>query len=101
LLPFVILPLFHTWGVEDGKIFEISSLHVFSNYANPVIFLFLAGFLIAGAMQKWGVDKRIALFILTHLSKSASGILLALIISTCLVAIILNYNFFPLNLKKI
>ncbi|MFZ8803427.1 MAG: SLC13 family permease, partial [Candidatus Calescibacterium sp.] len=86
LLPCVILPLFHTWGVEDGKIFEISSHHVFSNYAHPVIFLFLAGFLIAGAMQKWGVDKRIALFILTHLSKSASGILLALIISTAIIS---------------
>jgi sodium-dependent dicarboxylate transporter 2/3/5 len=54
LLPCVILPLFHTWEVEDGKIFEISSHHVFSNYATTVIFLFIAGFLIAGAMQKWG-----------------------------------------------
>jgi di/tricarboxylate transporter len=30
------------------------SMKVVFAYANPVIFFFIAGFLIAGAMQKWG-----------------------------------------------
>jgi sodium-dependent dicarboxylate transporter 2/3/5 len=33
-------------------------------YANPVIFLFMGGFIIALAMQRWRLHERIALFIL-------------------------------------
>jgi sodium-dependent dicarboxylate transporter 2/3/5 len=34
-------------------------------YANPIIYLFLGGFLIALAMQRWDLHKRIALALLT------------------------------------
>jgi solute carrier family 13 (sodium-dependent dicarboxylate transporter), member 2/3/5 len=33
-------------------------------YANPVIFLFMGGFMIAQAMQKWNLHKRIALMVI-------------------------------------
>ncbi|MCX7761322.1 MAG: DASS family sodium-coupled anion symporter [Candidatus Kryptonium sp.] len=88
LLPGIILPIFQTYGVQDGKLIELNGKNVFLNYANPVIFLFLAGFLIAGALQKWGIDRRIALWILTrgNIAKSPNKILFGLILASALVS---------------
>jgi len=66
LLPGIVLPLFHVIGFANGKPFLFDSKAVFSNYSNPVIFLFLGGFLLAAAMRKTGLDKRFVLFILTR-----------------------------------
>ncbi len=54
LLPLVLFPL-----LGAGTIRETAA-----PYANPLIFLFLGGFLIATAMQRWGLHKRIALRII-------------------------------------
>ncbi|MCD6597571.1 MAG: SLC13/DASS family transporter [Bacteroidales bacterium] len=54
LLPVALFPLF---GIMDGKL--VSSL-----YFNQVIFLFLGGFMVALAMEKWNLHKRIAMFAL-------------------------------------
>ena len=35
-------------------------------YANKTIYLFFGGFLIATAIQKWDLHKRIALFVLEY-----------------------------------
>ncbi|MCS6816613.1 MAG: DASS family sodium-coupled anion symporter [Blastocatellia bacterium] len=80
LLPGIILPLFQVIGVQDGRPVELNGRAVLAHYANPVIFLFLSGFLIAGAMQKWGLDRRIALWILTrgNIAASPGKILLSL-----------------------
>ena len=50
-LPILLFPLL---GILDGK--EISNA-----YINYVIFLFIGGFLMALAMEKWDLHKRIAL----------------------------------------
>jgi len=54
LIPVALFPLF---GIMNGK--AVSSL-----YFNHVIFLFLGGFLVAIAMEKWNLHRRIALFTL-------------------------------------
>ncbi len=51
LLP---LALFPTLGIATMDV-------VASPYANPLIFLFLGGFLIALAIERWGLHRRIAL----------------------------------------
>ncbi|MEZ4751323.1 MAG: DASS family sodium-coupled anion symporter [Bdellovibrionota bacterium] len=55
------------FGICDAK-------EAFAPFANPVIFLFLGGFLIARAMQAHGLDRRLALFVLTRKVGSGSPI---------------------------
>lgn len=55
LLPILALPLL---GVMPIKA-------VSANYANPLIFLFMGGFIIALALERWDLHRRIALRVLT------------------------------------
>ena len=66
LLPAVLFPLLHITGVHDGRAVEFSLRTVLANYAHPVIYLFFGGFLLAGAMQKWSLDRRLTLWLLTR-----------------------------------
>jgi len=54
LLPLVTFPLLGIAGIQDTA----------SPYANKVIYLFLGGFIVAYAMQRWNLHRRIALNIL-------------------------------------
>lgn len=72
LLPVVLFPLL---GIMNGKA-------VSATYFNHVIFLFLGGFLIALAMQKWNLHKRIALRILMFTGAGAGRILLGFMLAT-------------------
>lgn len=54
LLPVLVLPATGTVPIPE----------VTSPYANPLIFLFLGGFMVAAAMQRWQLHRRIALTIL-------------------------------------
>jgi solute carrier family 13 (sodium-dependent dicarboxylate transporter), member 2/3/5 len=72
LLPVALFPLF---GIMDGQ-------SVSSTYFNHVIFLFLGGFLVALAMQKWNLHRRIALVILLITGSGPGNILLGFMIAT-------------------
>ncbi len=84
LVPVAILPLLHIEGVIRGGAVELTLRTVARNYANPVIFLFLGGFLIAGAMRKWGLDRRLTLWLLSrgNLAYDARKILFAMMAVT-------------------
>jgi sodium-dependent dicarboxylate transporter 2/3/5 len=56
LLPAVLLPLLGILPLQEAL----------SQYANRLVFLFLGGFVIARAMMKWGIDRRLAMLILTR-----------------------------------
>jgi len=72
LVPLVLLPLLGLGGIDE----------VSKAYANPVIFLFLGGFLIALAIEKWDLHKRIALLIVRRTGTSGDRIILGFIIAT-------------------
>ena len=56
LLPIVVFPLLGIATIQDTV----------PPYANKVIFLFLGGFIVAYAMQRWDLHRRIALNVLQH-----------------------------------
>lgn len=55
-------------------------------YANKFVFLFLGGFLLALAMEKWDVHKQIARAIISTVGSSKKRILLGFILSTGLLS---------------
>ncbi len=72
LLPVALFPLL---GIMDGK-------DVSATYFNHVIFLFIGGFIIALAMQRWDLHRRIALKILLMTGVSPGRILLGFMVAT-------------------
>lgn len=54
LVPIVLIPAFGIGSIGEAT----------SPYANPVIFLFLGGFMLGMSMQRWNLHKRIALWVL-------------------------------------
>ncbi|MEO8231319.1 MAG: SLC13 family permease [Ignavibacteriota bacterium] len=71
LVPLVFFPFF---GVLSGS--EISG-----SYINSVIFLFIGGFMLAIAMENWGLHKRIALKIISIFGGTANSILYGFMLS--------------------
>jgi sodium-dependent dicarboxylate transporter 2/3/5 len=72
LFPLILFPLF---GVQ-------SSDKVAKAYADPVIYLFLGGFMLAIAIEKWKLHLRIALKILIFFKGSLALTLLGFMVST-------------------
>ena len=68
LLPIILFPSF---GILDTK-------SATSNYANPIVYLFLGGFMIAAATEKIGLHKLIAKSFLSRFPKTPQGAIAAL-----------------------
>lgn len=71
-LPFILLP---ATGIVDIKI-------VAAQYMDPILFLFIGGFMIAFSIEKWGLHHRLALRILSSTGKSSSSILFGIMLTT-------------------
>ncbi|MGB0429648.1 MAG: SLC13 family permease [Bacteroidia bacterium] len=80
LLPIAIFPLV---GVMDVK--EVTPL-----YASHIIFLFIAGFLLAFAMEKWQLHKRIAYKIISIIGFEPKRILLGFILASFILSMWIN-----------
>ncbi len=72
LLPIVIFPV--TGGLDMGA--------TTSAYGSDTIFLFMGGFIIALAMEKWDLHKRIALNIISAIGTNMDRIILGFMIAT-------------------
>ncbi len=77
LLPLVVLPLA---GVADIR-------QAAAPYANPLIFLFLGGFILALAMQRWHLHKRIALTIIGWVGSHPRAIVLGFMIAAAFLSL--------------
>jgi sodium-dependent dicarboxylate transporter 2/3/5 len=75
-VPVFILPVL---GIADCK-------SVAQQYSDSIIFLFIGGFMIAFAIEKWHFHKRIALKILSIVGKDPGTILLGVMLSTYLIS---------------
>ncbi|MGO1974623.1 MAG: SLC13 family permease [Propionibacteriaceae bacterium] len=73
LIPLVAFPVFNSEvGVDD----------VGASYGNNVIFLFMGGFLLALAMQRWNLHRRIALLTVRAMGTNPSMVIAGFMIST-------------------
>ncbi|MCH8033962.1 MAG: SLC13/DASS family transporter [Bacteroidetes bacterium] len=71
LIPLILFPVF---GI-------LKSDEIASSYINSIIFLFLGGFMIALAMERWGLHKRIALKVITLFGGSPHSIVFGFMVS--------------------
>ncbi|MCB0696348.1 MAG: DASS family sodium-coupled anion symporter [Chitinophagaceae bacterium] len=80
LLPLLLFPLLGIAGIDE----------VATSYANPIIFLFMGGFMIALAIEKWGLHKRGALSIIRVTGTSGNRIILGFILASGLMSMWLS-----------
>ncbi|MDW8136924.1 MAG: DASS family sodium-coupled anion symporter [Bacteroidota bacterium] len=71
LLPLVLFPLL---SIPPG-------LQTAEAYANSTVFLFLGGFLLGAAMQRWGLHERLALGLLGRFARRPRHVVLGLLLS--------------------
>ena len=72
LVPLVLFPVL---GIVPGKVIATS-------YMNQIIFVYLGGFMVALAMEKWNLHRRIALKIMTWVGLGPGRILLGFMLAT-------------------
>lgn len=72
MLPIVFFPLLGLQSIQATT----------SSYANPTIYLFLGGFLMALAIEKTLLHERIAFYLLTLFGKTPNGMALGFMVST-------------------
>ncbi len=73
LIPIVLFPVMGI--MSDGS-------SVANVYFNNIIFLFIGGFIIALAMERWNLHKRIALYIIKKVGTSPSRIIMGFMLGT-------------------
>lgn len=76
LLPVVLFPMFDVSSIQDTT----------APYANKVIFLFLGGFIVAFAMQRWDLHRRIALTVLQHTGGSGRSLVGGFMLASALIS---------------
>lgn len=72
LLPLVLLPLLGALSITDTA----------KSYSHPMVLLYMGGFMIAMAIEKWNLHKRIALHIIKLIGENIRLIILGFMIAT-------------------
>lgn len=72
LIPLVAFPLAGISSAEKAA----------APYANPAVFLFMGGFLVAATFERWGLHRRLAFFALSRVGTEPRRIVFAVILVT-------------------
>jgi solute carrier family 13 (sodium-dependent dicarboxylate transporter), member 2/3/5 len=72
LIPLVAFPLAGVSSAEKTA----------APYANPAVFLFMGGFLVAATFERWGLHRRLAFFALSRVGTAPRRIVFAVILVT-------------------
>ncbi len=80
LVPIVVFPMLGIASVKE----------VTKSYSDSTIFLFMGGFFIALAIEKWNLHKRIALNIINLTGTNGDRIILGFILATCFLSLWLS-----------
>ena len=72
LLPIILFPSLNILNIQETG----------ANYGHKYIFLFIGGFILANAIQKWKLHKRIALNIILKIGGSTDKIILGFMLAT-------------------
>lgn len=72
ILPLILFPMLNVFSIKE----------VAKSYADPIVFLFMGGFFIAIAIEKWNLHKRIALNIINITGVNGNKIILGFILAT-------------------
>lgn len=76
LLPLVLLPLLGVLDVRQAA----------APFANPLVFLFLGGFMIAASVQRWGLHRRIALHIIARVGQRPLNLVAGTMLATAILS---------------
>jgi solute carrier family 13 (sodium-dependent dicarboxylate transporter), member 2/3/5 len=76
LLPLVLFPALGLGDIRTSA----------APFANPIIFLFLGGFIIALGMQRWGLHRRVAIGLIGLIGTRPSSIVLGFLLASALVS---------------
>lgn len=80
LLPLVLFPLLDVAPFKDAA----------APFANPVIYLFLGGFVLALGLQRWRLHERVAFWIVGRTGSRASRVLAGFMVATAFVSMWIN-----------
>ncbi len=72
LLPLVLFPLNGVYTFSETAV----------GYANPIVFLFMGGFMLAAALQRWNLHRRIALTIIKLVGTQPSRLVFGFMVAT-------------------
>ena len=76
LLPLILFPILEIRSTDE----------VAAPYADPLIYLFLGGFLLAAAVERWNLHRRFALSVLALVGSSPRRILLGFLLATAFIS---------------
>lgn len=89
LIPLVLFPLLvpeGDVGAGDEASGGISVNDIGASYGNNIIFLFMGGFMLALAMQKWNLHRRVALLTLRAMGSKPANLIAGFMISTAFIS---------------
>ncbi|MDP1580883.1 MAG: DASS family sodium-coupled anion symporter [Candidatus Didemnitutus sp.] len=76
MVPLVLFPALHLGDIRETA----------APFANPIIYLFFGGFIIALAMQKWNLHRRVAINLIAFMGTKPSRIVAGFLLASALVS---------------